>query len=245
MKALIVDAGNTRTVAAAWPGPEAMPALGGDPVPLTEVAAWPRGEEPTSGFLDLAATVPVVLVSVVPDETSRMGALVPDLRVVDSRSHLPYAFDVQDLAAVGADRLANVAAAHAAGLASALIVDAGTATTFDLLLDGCFRGGMIAPGMAFAARRLGEEAARLAPVPFEKAGWQVGTDTEAAMRAGAWHAGVGGVRAVIEGILGEYGPVPVILTGGLGGLVAWDGAHIDPQWTLRGAASLALSPALD
>ncbi len=100
--------------------------------------------------------------------------------------------------------------------ASALVVDAGTATTFDLLLDGEFVGGMIAPGMAFAARQLGEAAPMLEPVPFGPASWEVGPDTAAALTAGAWHTGVGGVLAAIAGIRAHYGALPVILTGGLG-----------------------------
>jgi type III pantothenate kinase len=242
VQALIVDAGNTRTLAVAWPGDAALPRLGAEPPPLDEVAAWERG---AAGDLPGAPDLPVVLVSVVPRETDRLRAARPDLIVVDHRSPLPFALEVAEPSAVGPDRLANVAAARAAGLDDALVVDAGTATTFDLLDAGRFLGGMIAPGMAFAARRLGEDAARLAPVSFGPADWTVGRDTAAAMAAGAWHAGTEGVRGVIRGILAEYGDRPVILTGGLGRHLAWPGAHHDSHWTLRGAAFLGLSSARD
>jgi len=234
----VIDAGNSRTVAAAWPGPGARPSLEAAPVPLAVVKSWGRGEDP--GDLSAPAGTPVILVSVVPDETRRLAARFPDLIVVDHRCRLPFALEVADPSAVGPDRLANVAAACDAGLADALVVDAGTATTFDLLRGNRFLGGMIAPGMAFAARRLGEEAARLAPVAFGPAPATVGRDTPSAMAAGAWHAGTGGVLAVIGRILDEYGPVPVILTGGLGRHVAWPGAHHDRDWTLRGAHALAV-----
>jgi type III pantothenate kinase len=245
MKALIVDAGNTRTIAAIWSGNDALPDLSGNPVPLDVIGTWNRGDDPGRSVLKAAGDRPVVMVSVVPAETARWQALVPGLTVVDSLLPLPFETAVEDLAAVGPDRLANVAAARAAGLDDALIVDAGTATTFDLLSDGCFLGGMIAPGMAFAAQRLGEEAARLGPVPFEPVDWTVGSGTVAAMKAGAWHTGTGGVQAVIAGILGEYGRMPVILTGGLEHFLAWEGAHHDPYWTLRGAACLGLPTSAD
>jgi type III pantothenate kinase len=137
------------------------------------------------------------------------------------------------------DRLCNVAAAAAAGLGSALIVDAGTATTFDILLDGSFIGGMIAPGMASAAAGLATQTARLDPVPFGPAAWTAGNDTESAMRAGAWHTGVGGIRHTVKGLVDRYGPLPVILTGGLGVHLVDAGWYFDPHWTLRGAAILS------
>lgn len=240
MKALIVDAGNTRTVAAAWPGRMALPGLDREPVPLDPVGAWARGAGPDPAFLSVAPDVPVVLVSVVPAETARLRTLVPGLIVVGCHLDLPFSTAVDDLTAVGPDRLANMAAARAAGLDEALVVDAGTATTFDLLKDGCFVGGMIAPGMAFAAQRLGEEAARLEPIPFEPTDGRVGAGTADAMKAGAWHTGTGGVETTIARILEEYGPVPVILTGGLGHYLRWPEARHDPHWTLRGAAFLGL-----
>ena len=59
------------------------------------------------------------------------------------------------------------------------------------------------------------------------------------MAAGAWHCGIGGVEHVITGLLEQYGNRRVILTGGLGVHLARPGRHLDPQWTLRGAAVLA------
>jgi type III pantothenate kinase len=242
VRALIVDAGNSRTVVVSWPGPEALPAPDAAPAALEVLARWERG---APGSLPGDDATPTVLVSVVPDETARLAAARPGLVVVDHRCDLPFALAVDEPAAVGPDRLANVAAACAAGLADALVVDAGTATTFDLLDGGRFLGGMIAPGMAFAARRLGEEAARLDPVPFGPAPWTVGANTRAALAGGSWHAGVEGIRGVIRGILERYGDRPVILTGGLGGFVDWPRARHDPDWTLRGAAFLGLSSARD
>jgi pantothenate kinase type III len=254
VKALVVDAGNTRITCAAWQGNQQRPTLVGGspqclapPVPLRELGFLeipgdaPAEEKFRVSFHEMherAHRPPVVLTSVVP----RVAGLLPaglDLRLVDHTSDLPYRLEVAEPANVGPDRLCNVAAAAAAGLSRALVVDAGTATTFDLLLDGAFVGGMIAPGMDLAARKLGESASRLEPVPFGPAPWEVGTDTREAMAAGAWHAGTGGVRVVVEGLLARYGAMPVVMTGGLGGYFSAQDWYFDPHWTLRGAAILS------
>jgi pantothenate kinase type III len=253
MKALIVDIGNSRIVCSAWSGDQQYPALvpGQDgvlapPVPLEEMGSWEHasfvdGAPFTAEFQDLHADSgcpPVVLVSVVPHLISVFPESVHP-EVVDHTCRLPFILDVDHPASVGPDRLCNMASASGAGLKNALVVDAGTATTFDLLLDGVFVGGMIAPGMAFAARKLGETAARLDPVPFGPVSWDAGRGTASAMAAGAWHTGTGGVRHVVAGLQDRYGELPVVVTGGLGGLFGDSGWFYDPEWTLRGAAILS------
>ncbi len=254
MKALVIDAGNTCITCAAWDGIHQGPSLVAGsqvelvpPVPLGELGSLSHpvvGEEAGTFRASIqriheeSGRPPVVLVSVVPGVVDLMPVGI-SLEVVDHTSDLPFGLDLEDRGQVGPDRLCNIAAAAAAGLASALVVDAGTATTFDLLVDGMFCGGMIAPGMAFAARQLGKAASRLSPVPFGPATWDVGRDTRTAMAAGAWHAGTGGIRSVVEGLRIRYGDIPVIVTGGLGGNFVDQGWYFDPQWTLRGAAILA------
>jgi type III pantothenate kinase len=254
MNALIIDAGNTRVTCAAWEGRYQRPALVAGspaqlapPVPLDELGSWnhPVAEEKIEIFglsiqriHEKSGRPPVVLVSVVP----RLVELLPegmDLDLVDHTSDLPFAMDVEDPGQVGPDRLCNVAAAASAGLSSALVVDAGTATTFDLLIDGVFVGGMIAPGMAFSAQKLGETASRLSPVPFRPVSWDVGRDTRSAMAAGAWHTGAGGIRSVVQGLRSRYGNLPVVVTGGLGSHFSDPDWYVDPHWTLRGAAVLS------
>ena len=251
MKALLMDAGNTRLRVKAWPqdgqGPSAV--VGGREIqPLATLAEFPTSRilEDAHGLSGVLAALrgeqgnpPVVLVSVVPAVTKLLGELWPDLTVVDHRSRLPFSSRVMDLASVGPDRICNVAAACGAGLTDALIVDAGTATTFDVLDGGVFQGGLIAPGMAFAAGQLGKVAARLNPVPFAFSPLAPGRDTETAMAAGAWHAGIGGAEAVIFGLLKDRTALSVILTGGLGHHLSGSGRLWDPDWTLRGAAQLA------
>lgn len=248
MRVLVLDAGNSRLRAALaegpaqWPGP--LPAGGGPRAPLVRVGELPTATAAAAAgpwLRDLAARhAPdlAVLVSVVPDLDPLLAFALPGLRPAGLDCPLPFGLDLEDPAAVGADRLCNVAAAAAAGWASALVVDAGTATTFDLLQDGVFVGGLIAPGMAFAARCLGQTAARLAPVPFAPAPLEAGRSTAAALAAGGWHAGQGGIRHIVAGLRARYGDLPVVVTGGLGAHLADLGLH-DPDWTLRGALALA------
>ena len=251
---IVVDVGNSKVRMARWDGGEQVPRARSDgrlaeTPPLTElgVVPTPVADDPDAGDLvtELAGLVgplaglPQVLVSVSPLATALLAAAEPRLQVVDETWDLPFVLDVAAPAAVGPDRLCNVAAAAAAGWRRALVVDAGTATTFDLLLDGTFVGGLIAPGMALAAACLGRQAARLQPVPFEPCPLAPGRDTVSAMQRGAFHVGVLGVAAVIDQLVADHGDLPVVLTGGLGRYLQTADRPWDPHWTLRGAALLA------
>jgi len=255
LRAVIIDAGNTRVRVAGWCGGQQDPrqavyGCSGEevaPQPLVDLGVVPTPTDPgDAGFLAAVAEIhgqlprlPLVLTSVVPLVVKLLRQQWPDITVIDHNLALPFGFTLSDRAAVGTDRLCNVATAAFAGWRDALIVDAGTATTFDLLLDGEFAGGLIAPGMALAAACLGESAARLAPVPFAECPLQPGRDTASAMQAGAYHVGVGGVEAVIAALAAKYGPLPVVVTGGLGNLLDSPDRLWDQDWTLRGAAVLA------
>jgi pantothenate kinase type III len=251
MRAVIVDAGNTNTRFVAWTAADRLPRCAGgawQPAPpLRELGrlATPGSfaEEAAfvaeaSGLLAVAGDVPVVVVSVVPRVEALLRGLAPELRCADHTAFLPFAHRLADPSATGADRLCNVAAAVGADLGGALVVDAGTATTIDVLVEGVFVGGVIAPGMAFALEQLGARAARLRPVPFAPVPLAAGVDTFEAMSVGAFHAGVGGVEALISGLRDQHGPLPVVVTGGLGRFLDRPDRFCDPQWTLRGAAAL-------
>lgn len=253
MKALLIDVGNTRTVVAAWHGCENCPALAGDSgqlaalPPLDLVGEFPTPKEHQAvqrlrqSLEKLAATQgnpSLFLVSVVPMVTAGLANELSALVVLDHQSPLPFVMGVESPEAVGPDRLANMAAACGAGLSSALVVDCGTATTFDLLWEGTFAGGLIAPGPALSARALGQEAAMLPAVPFQPAPPGVGTSTEAAMIGGSWWVGIQGVKGVVGDLLDQYAGMPVIITGGLGRHFQHPDWHHDSSWTLRGIAVL-------
>ncbi len=252
MKALLLDAGNTRIKVKAWPdqgwvSPSRAEMNG--VTPSLDILAEFNTKEVLDDSLGLCRELvslrekegipAVVLVSVIPAISGILSELWPDLVVPDHNSILPFTSLVKDLSAVGPDRLCNVAAACAENMTDALIVDAGTATTFDVLADGVFLGGLIAPGMAFAARQLGDFGARLNPVPFGPCPLELGLDTQSAMAGGAWHVGIGGVEAVIDGLTRDKPGLQVVLTGGLGHHFSASDRILDPDWTLRGAAQLA------
>ena len=256
MRAVVVDIGNSQLRAVLWTGaeperPAAVLATAGDgPTPLPELlrlaTPYDRDEQrAAAASLNEAARVAAaevtVITSVVPQADRALLAMLSGALYIDHTAPFPFGNAVDDPATVGADRYCNVAAATAAGLHDALIVDLGTATTFDLLRDGCFIGGLIAPGMAFAAAKLGETAARLAPVPFEPCPLRAGRDTAAAMRAGAYHVGRNGVLATVAALRRHYDELAVIVTGGLGGMLDQQEWPFDPDWTVRGAAGLAES----
>ncbi len=206
--------------------------------------AGPASATGSIGAIALASTVPS-LTTAVEDLAARRGVRC----VTASAGTLPMAVRVDHPAEVGPDRLVNAyAAAHLHGT-PAVVVDCGTATTFDAVdRDGAFVGGAIAPGLELGLDALAARTAALPRVELRTEDRSIGLDTAAAIRAGT----VLGHRAMIEGLLGRIrrdlarsagvGPheIRAILTGGLSNQ-PWarsvEGIDaIDPLLTLRGLA---------
>ena len=140
---------------------------------------------------------------------------------------------------VGADRLVNTVAAHDRYPTPLIIVDFGTATTFDVVdSDGNYCGGVIAPGINLSLTALHLAAAKLPSVRIRRTDRVIGKDTVACMQSGLFWGYVGLVEGLVERIRNEFGaPMGVVATGGLAPL--FDGAttvieHIDPDLTLWG-----------
>ncbi len=236
---LVVDVGNSSTSAAVWnPADGSLRRFDDRPTPdESRGATGLAGDLARLGAAEGAAKL--ALVSVVPRLDAELATPWKNAVLIGSGTPLPFGVDIENLETVGADRLCNMAAARREGLDEALVIDLGTATTFDLLQGGVFRGGLIAPGMAFAAEKLGRGAARLDPVEFAASPLEVGRDTPEALARGCYHAGVQGVSGVIAGLLERYGERSVILTGGLARHIVRAGWRTEPDWTLLGAAHLA------
>jgi type III pantothenate kinase len=139
----------------------------------------------------------------------------------------------------GADRLVNAVGAHSVYPGVLLIVDSGTATTFDVVgADGAFEGGAIAPGINLSMQALHEAAARLPRIAIQRPGQVIGTDTVSAMQSGVFWGYVSLIEGLIARIKAEYGaPMTVIGTGGIASL--FDGAtasidHFDHDLTILG-----------
>ena len=140
---------------------------------------------------------------------------------------------------VGADRIVNCVAAHAAYGGPTVIVDFGTATTFDLVTaDAKYVGGVIAPGLVISAEALFARAARLPRVDIRRPEHVIGTNTVVNMQSGIYF----GYLSLVDGILARMRvEVPdirrVIATGGLAGLFAEESEYIDEvdsELTLKG-----------
>lgn len=142
-------------------------------------------------------------------------------------------------AEIGADRVVNGVAAFALVGGPAVVVDFGTATTFDVVSTaGEYLGGVIAPGMQISAEALFTRAARLPLVAVEKPPRVVGRNTVHCLQSGLFHGYVGLVEGILERIRAELGEEPkVIATGGHAEIVAAETARIhrvEPALTLTG-----------
>src|SRR3984893_18475402 len=139
---------------------------------------------------------------------------------------------------VGADRLVNTVAAHDRYKGPLIVVDFGTATTFDVVdADGNYRGGVIAPGINLSLQALAMAAAKLPSVPIARTEKVIGTSTVACMQSGIFWGYVGLVEGLVRRIRAERGErMDVIATGGLAPLFAGASIieHVDPDLTLWG-----------
>ena len=140
---------------------------------------------------------------------------------------------------VGADRLVNAIAAHATYKGALIVVDFGTATTFDVVdAEGGYCGGAIAPGINLSVEALHLAAAKLPRVAVQKPRRVIGKGTVEAMQSGVFWGYVGLIEGMVTRIRREFGqPMDVVATGGLAPLFvgATDViAHVDPELTLRG-----------
>jgi type III pantothenate kinase len=144
---------------------------------------------------------------------------------------------------LGADRLVNGVAAYARYGGPCIVVDFGTATTFDVIsAKGEYLGGVIAPGLAISAEALFARAARLSRVDVKKPAKVVGTNTVAHIQSGLYYGYIGLVDGILERMLTETHPSStpapkIIATGGLARLVAGDSRFIetiDDMLTLDG-----------
>ncbi len=139
----------------------------------------------------------------------------------------------------GADRLVNSIGAHVAYPGELIVIDSGTATTFDVIAaDGAFEGGVIAPGINLSMEALHNAAAKLPRVAIQKPQRVVGTDTVGAMQAGVFWGYIALIEGLVARIKAERGTSStVVATGGVASL--FHGAtssidHFDPDLTIRG-----------
>src|SRR5216110_853809 len=187
-----------------------------------------------------------IVASVVPPVTQAVCEAVATATgkapvVVDGRARLPITLDVDEPLTVGADRILNTLAASKLFHRDTIVVDFGTATTFDCITaDGRFIGGVIMPGVRTASDALISRTAKLPATELTPPQHVIGRRTEDCIRAGVLLGAAEAVDGIVRRIKGEWpnGNTPqVIATGGLASLVAPLARAIEsvhPDLTLAG-----------
>jgi type III pantothenate kinase len=138
--------------------------------------------------------------------------------IVDARAALPIRLEVDEPLTVGADRVINTLAASRLYARDAIVVDMGTAMTFDCITaDGVFLGGVIAPGVLTSAETLTRRTSKLPATELVIPGRVIGKRTEECIRAGVMYGAADAIDGLVRRIKGEW-PRPtvplVIATGG-------------------------------
>ena len=146
---------------------------------------------------------------------------------------------VDNPAELGADRLVNAIAAFERYGGPCIVVDFGTATTFDVIsAKGEYLGGAISPGLGISADALFSRAARLGKVDIKRPAKVIGTNTVTHIQSGLYYGYIGLVDGILERMIAELGQAAkVIATGGLARQISEDSrfiSEIDDMLTLDG-----------
>jgi type III pantothenate kinase len=244
---LAIDAGNTNVVFAVCDGGKIRAQWrAATKVSRTadEYAVW-LAELCTLQGLSLANLTEAIIATVVPAALFDLKKLCADylhcrpMVVGEPDVDLGIGIKADRPGVVGADRLINAIAAHERYPGALIVVDFGTATTFDVVApNGDYEGGVIAPGVNLSAEALHQAAAMLPRVAVVETQAIIGKDTIPAMQSGIYWGYVGLVEGLVQRIKAEYAqPMTVIATGGLAGLFHARIAaieHVDPDLTIRG-----------
>ena len=164
-----------------------------------------------------------------------------------ARASLDWGFEIKTDSpeGVGADRLLNALAAHVHYQGPLVVVDFGTATTFDVVDEtGAYIGGAISPGINLSIEALHQAAARLPRIGIGRPHVVIGRDTVPAMQSGIYWGYIGLIEGLLVRIEGEFGTsLKAIATGGLAPLFAEGTSKftaVDPDLTLEGLRLLSL-----
>lgn len=194
--------------------------------------------------LELAILDGCIISSVVPQSIFNLRNLSrrylhKEPLVIGENARLGVEVRIDKPSEAGADRLVNAIGAHVAYQGVLIVIDSGTATTFDVVAeDGAFEGGVIAPGINLSMEALHLAAARLPRVAIQKPRRVIGRDTVSAMQSGVFWGYIALIEGLIDRIRAEYGKtITVVATGGVASL--FEGATnkidiFDPDLTIRG-----------
>lgn len=155
------------------------------------------------------------------------------------------AIDYKNPKEVGADRIVNAIAAREMYGSPVIVLDCGTATTFDVISEaGRYVGGLIIPGVEVSLAALSQRAARLPEVAIAPVTTLIGRDTVSSMQAGVYWSAVDGLNGIITRLLERegYANATIVATGGLAEKLQADMPkvnHLEPHLTLKGILMLA------
>ncbi len=244
---LAIDSGNTNVVFAVYDGAEAKGVWRCHNNPkrtADEYAVW------LTQLMSLTGIQPedvhaAIIATVVPEARFNLVTVCrkyfncEPLMIGDPALDLGVKVKIDRPEQVGADRLVNTAAAHERFGHAMIIIDFGTATTFDVIDDeGAFCGNVIAPGINLSMDALSMASALLPRVDVRKTDTVIGKATVPAMQSGVFWGYISMIEGLVARIRKEYGaPLPVVATGGLAPLFAETSEaidHIDPNMTIRG-----------
>ena len=250
---LAIDAGNTNVVFALVEGAEikARWRIATDPRRTADqYAVWLHQLLELEGFPKGSVTA-VIIGTVVPRALHNLEVLaskyfhVEPLIAGQGKAEWPIALDVDEPHNVGADRALNAIAAHEKYDGDLVVIDFGTATTFDVVDgSGAYKGGIIAPGINLSLDALVNAAAKLPRIAIEAPDGNsvIGRTTESQMLAGIYWGYVAMMEGLVARLKAEIArPVRVIATGGLA--ILFD-KHTDlfdavePDLTVRGLSLL-------
>ena len=187
----------------------------------------------------------IIVASVVPDVMHSLGSAMIKYfgikpMVVSAGIKTGIKVATENPKQVGADRIVDAVAAYQIYGGPVIVIDFGTATTYDIVgPDGTFEGAVIAPGIRTSAQALWGGAAMLPAIDIRKPASIMGKETVSSMQAGIVYGQIGQVEYIVKKIREESGylDAKVVASGGLGNIIAKETDYIDyydPQLTLKG-----------
>jgi type III pantothenate kinase len=243
---LVIDIGNTNSVLGLYDGAELVHhwRLETNPSRTEDEYGVLLRQLFETGGLSAGDVTGCILASVVPPMSSVMTKMVlryfniePLVVGPGMRTGMPIRYE--NPREVGADRIVNAIAAFEKTRGATIVVDFGTATTFDAISErGDYLGGAICPGVTISADALYRRASKLPRVDIAVPDRVIGRNTVASMQAGIVWGYVSMIDGMVERMVNEYGaPMAVLATGGLSALFAEQCTRIDahdPDLTLEG-----------
>ncbi|NQY13644.1 MAG: type III pantothenate kinase [Henriciella sp.] len=234
---LVIDVGNTNTVFALHNGTDwvsSWRSATDATRTADDYAVW-LGTLMRSEDLELSQIKGCIISSVVPQakfnfrNLSRRYFDAEPIFVGEPETKLGVPIRIRRPEQVGADRLVAAIGAHQLYQGAKLVIDSGTATTFDVVgPDGGFEGGIISPGINLSMRALHDAAAQLPRIAIQKPPQVIGQDTVSAMQSGVFWGYIDLIDGLVNRVKAEYSaPLTVIATGGVASLFEGASRTID------------------